>query len=84
MDPFDILVCGEISAAYSVRGFACRPDGRGSRRSSALEQAGVEAATTLFIDDHLPNVESARTLGIVAEHYDGSAACLERIRACLA
>ncbi|KSP83192.2 hypothetical protein APB27_29875 [Pseudomonas aeruginosa] len=49
-----------------------------------LEQAGVEAATTLFIDDHLPNVESARTLGIVAEHYDGSAACLERIRACLA
>ncbi|VCY56966.1 hypothetical protein BANRA_02838 [Pseudomonas aeruginosa] len=44
----------------------------------------MEAATTLFIDDHLPNVESARTLGIVAEHYDGSVACLERIRACLA
>ena len=32
-------------------------------------QLGIEPATTFFIDDLLPNIEAARTLGFHAHHY---------------
>lgn len=35
----------------------------------AQRQLGLEPATTFFIDDLLPNIETARTLGFHAHHY---------------
>jgi len=35
----------------------------------AQKQLGIEPATTFFIDDLLPNIETARTLGFNAHHY---------------
>jgi putative hydrolase of the HAD superfamily len=35
----------------------------------ALRQHGLEPATTFFIDDLLPNIETARSLGFHAHHY---------------
>jgi putative hydrolase of the HAD superfamily len=34
-----------------------------------LRQHGLEAASTFFIDDLLPNIETARSLGFNAHHY---------------
>lgn len=34
-----------------------------------LQDAGIEAATTLFIDDNLANVEGARAAGLRAHHH---------------
>jgi HAD superfamily hydrolase (TIGR01509 family) len=39
----------------------------------ALDAAGAEAGTSLFIDDLRPNVEAARALGIQAFHFTGNA-----------
>lgn len=46
-----------------------------------IESLDLVPAATLFIDDHLPNVEAARARGLLAIKYDGSPACLEKIRA---
>ncbi len=35
----------------------------------ACRDHGLEPATTLFIDDLLPNIETARALGFIAHHY---------------
>ena len=35
----------------------------------ACEQFGIEPATTFFIDDLLPNIETARALGFRTHHY---------------
>jgi putative hydrolase of the HAD superfamily len=35
----------------------------------ACREHGLEPATTFFIDDLLPNIETARALGFVAHHY---------------
>lgn len=35
----------------------------------ARRDHGLDPATTLFIDDLLPNIEAARALGFVAHHY---------------
>jgi putative hydrolase of the HAD superfamily len=35
----------------------------------AQQQLGLEPKTTFFIDDLLPNIETARTLGFNAHHY---------------
>lgn len=35
----------------------------------ACKQLGLEPATTFFIDDLLPNIETARGLGFVTHHY---------------
>ena len=35
----------------------------------ALKQHGLDPASTFFIDDLLPNIETARSLGIHAHHY---------------
>ena len=35
----------------------------------ALKKAGVEASEALFVDDHLPNVEAAASLGIEAFQF---------------
>ena len=45
-----------------------------------LERYGLEAASTVFVDDHPANVDAARSLGIVAIQYDGSESCLNEIR----
>jgi len=35
----------------------------------AQRQLGIEPASTFFIDDLLPNIETARSLGFNAHHY---------------
>ncbi len=49
----------------------------------ALRQHGLEAETTFFIDDLLPNIETARMLGFHAHHYhhDEHAALLAALAA---
>ena len=37
----------------------------------ALEEANVDVASSLFIDDSYSNIESAENLGIVSHHYAG-------------
>jgi putative hydrolase of the HAD superfamily len=45
-----------------------------------LSTYGLDARTTVFIDDHLANIEGARQLGITAVQYDGGDACIAQIR----
>jgi glucose-1-phosphatase len=47
----------------------------------AQRQFGLEPSTTFFIDDLLPNIETARTLGFNAHHYhyDDHAALLTAV-----
>jgi putative hydrolase of the HAD superfamily len=47
----------------------------------AQKQLGLEPETTFFIDDLLPNIETARSLGFHAHHYhyDAHAALLEQL-----
>ena len=49
----------------------------------AQRQLGIEAVSTFFIDDLLPNIETARSLGFNAHHYhyDQHPALLEQIAA---
>jgi putative hydrolase of the HAD superfamily len=49
----------------------------------AQRQHGLDPATTFFIDDLLPNIETARTLGFHAHHYhhDQHAALLAQLKA---
>ena len=49
----------------------------------AQRQLGIEPATTFFIDDLLPNIETARSLGFNAHHYhhDDHAALLAAVKA---
>ena len=53
---------------YSYRAKCFKPDRR--IYEIALGQFGVAAGETLFIDDLLPNVETAREMGLQAIHYD--------------
>jgi putative hydrolase of the HAD superfamily len=71
---FDAMV---ISAEI---GFA-KPDPAYFR--SALDRLGLPAGTVLFVDDVLANVESARSVGLVAEHFvkDAGRPELDRILA---
>ncbi len=48
----------------------------------AQRQLGLEPATTFFIDDLLPNIETARSLGFQAHHYhhDQHAALLSQLK----
>lgn len=57
---FDVIV---FSAEVGV----CKPDPK--IFYSALEQLGVDASETIFIDDRERNVNGAKTLGIHAIHY---------------
>ena len=54
-------------AVYSYKVKASKPDPAIYR--IACQQLGIEPATTFFIDDLLPNIETARTLGFRAHHY---------------
>lgn len=49
----------------------------------AQRQLGIDPATTFFIDDLLPNIETARSLGFNAHHYhhDQHAALLAQLKA---
>jgi epoxide hydrolase-like predicted phosphatase len=62
-DTFDVIV-------FSDEEGVAKPDPGIYRR--ALLRLGVEAEETAFVDDHLPNVESAQALGIYAIHCIGS------------
>lgn len=57
---FDVIV-------FSSEVGVCKPDPKIFQ--CALEQLGVEASETLFIDDRERNVNSAKALGIHAIHY---------------
>jgi putative hydrolase of the HAD superfamily len=46
-----------------------------------LTTHGLDARSTVFIDDHAANVEGARQLGITAVQYDGGDSCIAQIRA---
>jgi len=48
--------------------------------ASAVEKTGVEAARTLFVDDHSANVEAARALGFQAFHFLGPGRLAEQLR----
>ncbi len=55
---------------YSYRAKCFKPDRR--IFEMALEQFGVAAGETLFIDDLQPNIAAARALGFETIHYDFS------------
>lgn len=55
-------------AVYSYRVKCFKPDRK--IYELALQQFGIEAGNTLFIDDLLPNIVTARELGLCAIHYD--------------
>ena len=57
---FDVIV-------FSSEVGVCKPDPKIFQR--ALEQLGVEASETLFIDDRERNIHGANALGIHAIHY---------------
>ncbi|MEJ2238781.1 MAG: hypothetical protein P8X82_10830, partial [Gemmatimonadales bacterium] len=38
-----------------------------------LQQHGLRASEVVFIDDHLPNVEAAKTLGFDVIHFTAAA-----------
>lgn len=67
-------------AVYSYR-VGCVKPGTAIYKT-ALRQFGVEPSSTVFIDDLLPNIETARGLGFEAIHYrhDEHGALLERLR----
>ena len=69
-------------AVYSYRVKASKPDPAIYR--IACQQLGIEPATTFFIDDLLPNIETARTLGFRTHHYhhDRHAELLAELREC--
>ena len=37
-----------------------------------FERTGIEPGQSVFIDDHLPNVEASRALGMAAVHYENA------------
>ncbi len=55
------------SGVYSYEARASKP-GRAIYQI-AISQLGLAPAATFFIDDLLPNIETARTLGFRAHHY---------------
>jgi FMN phosphatase YigB (HAD superfamily) len=55
------------SGTYSYEAKASKP-GR-EIFEVARQQLGIEPATTFFIDDLLPNIETAQSLGFRAHHY---------------
>lgn len=68
-------------AVYSYKVKASKPDPAIYRIACA--QLGIEPATTFFIDDLLPNIETARALGFRTHHYhhDRHDALLAEMRA---
>src|SRR5207245_8593603 len=46
-----------------------------------LATHSIDAATSVFIDDHPPNVEAAREVGLTAVRFDGGPECLAAVRA---
>ena len=68
-----IVISSEIGVAKPDPGFFTR----------AVERLGVPASSVLFVDDVQANVEGARSVGIVAEHFakDGGRPELDRILA---
>ena len=55
------------AGTYSYSARASKP-GRAIYETACREH-GLEPATTFFIDDLLPNIETARELGFIAHHY---------------
>lgn len=55
------------SGVYSYEAGAAKPGRR--IYEIAVSQLGLEPAATFFIDDLLPNIETARALGFRAHHY---------------
>jgi 2-haloacid dehalogenase len=47
----------------------------------ALERTGFEASRTVFIDDNLPNVEAAASLGLHTVHFASADQCRDELRA---
>jgi glucose-1-phosphatase len=68
-------------AVYSYKVRASKPDR--AIYEIAIRQFGVTPGATLFIDDLLPNVESARSAGLHSHHYhhDRHDALLGELRA---
>jgi putative hydrolase of the HAD superfamily len=61
-------IFGRFTAGvYSYEAHASKP-GR-EIYEIAIRQLAIEPATTFFIDDLLPNIETARALGFHAHHY---------------
>jgi putative hydrolase of the HAD superfamily len=46
-----------------------------------LTSYGLKAEETVFIDDHLPNVEGAKAMGIAAIQFQNIEQCIEMLRA---
>jgi 2-haloacid dehalogenase len=57
-----VVISGEVGI--------CKPDPRIFRH--LLEAHGLEARSTLFVDDHAANVEAAAALGFVAHRFEGA------------
>lgn len=38
---------------------------------NVIETIGIAAESTLFVDDHLPNVAGAREVGLIGHHFQG-------------
>lgn len=47
----------------------------------AIEAFGLDPASTVFIDDHPPNVDAARAMGMGGVVWDGSSSAVEEARA---
>ena len=69
-------------AVYSYKARAAKPDA--AIYQIAQRQLGLEPSETFFIDDLLPNIETARALGFRAHHYhhDRHPELLEELRQC--
>jgi FMN phosphatase YigB (HAD superfamily) len=68
---FDVIV-------FSSEVGVCKPDPKIFQR--ALEQLGVDASETLFIDDREKNVNGAKALGIHIIHYKNKSQVLAAIK----
>src|SRR4029078_5551440 len=79
-----MLPVDEIFATVVDSGFVgCRkPESR--IYELTLERIGHPAATCLFVDDVLVNVEGARKAGLHAVHFQGNEQAIPEIRAALA
>jgi putative hydrolase of the HAD superfamily len=70
-ETFDVIV-------FSDQEGVSKPDPEIYRR--ALSRLGVAAEETIYVDDHLPNVEAARSLGIHAIYHTGSVEVQEAVK----
>jgi len=66
----DVVISAEVGVA--------KPDRR--IYQLALDQMGVEAEQTIFIDDFIENIEGARELGIHGIHFQDPRTILDELK----